>query len=187
MAEYRKTILARSAKLCADVIAGIPSVLVGVVVYALVVVRMKQFSALAGALAFAILILPLVARTTDELAKAVPDSLREAALALGAPRYKIATQIVLRTAAPGIRATTMLAVARVCGETAPLLFTAFDNDFWTSTPLEPTSSMQVRIFFYTLSASDDRHAQAWAAALVLLTLVVVLNLVARTLWRGRPA
>ena len=187
LAEYRTTVLARLVRFCADVLAGVPSILVGVVVYATLVVRMKHFSALAGSAALAVLMLPLVARTTDELARTVPDSLREAALALGAPRWKIAIQVVLRTAAPGIRAGTMLAVARVCGETAPLLFTAFDNDFWTQTPLEPTASMQVRIFFYTLSSSDDRHAQAWSAALVLLLLVVALNLAARGLWRRKPA
>ncbi len=185
LAEYRMTPLARVARLCADVLAGVPSILVGVVVYAVVVVRMKHFSGFAGAGALAILMLPLVARTTDELARSVPDSLREAALALGAPRHRIAVHIVLRTAAPGIGAGTMLAVARVCGETAPLLFTAFDNDFWAATPLDPAATMQVRIFFYTLSSSDDRHVQAWAAALVLVFLVIVLNVVARRLWRGR--
>jgi phosphate transport system permease protein len=187
LAEYRTSPLARAARFSADVLAGVPSILIGVVVYATVVVRMQQFSAIAGAAALAALMLPLVARTTDELARTVPDSLREAALALGAPRWKIAVHVVLRTALPGIRAGTMLAVARVCGETAPLLFTAFDNDFWTASPAEPTSSMQVRIFFYTLSSSDDRQAQAWAAALVLLALVLALNVLARRSWkRGAP-
>ncbi len=181
LAEYRATLLARTARFCADVLAGVPSILVGIVVYATVVVGMRSFSGLAGSLALAIMMLPLVARTTDALARTVPDALREAAIALGAPRWRIAIHVVLRTAAPGIRAGTMLAVARVCGETAPLLFTAFDNDFWARTPLEPTSSMQVRVFFYTLSAQGDRHAQAWAASLVLVALVMLLHVAARRL------
>ncbi len=183
LAEYRDSVLARAVRFCADVLAGIPSILVGVVVYATVVVGMKRFSGLAGAVSLAILMLPLVTRTTDELARTVPESLREAAIALGAPRWRIALQVILRTAAPGIRGGVMLAVARVCGETAPLLFTAFDNDFWTTSPLEPTSTMQVRIFFYTLSPRDDRHGQAWAAALVLVALVMILHAVSRRLSR----
>jgi phosphate transport system permease protein len=185
LAEYRATKLARAVRFSADVLSGVPSILVGIVVYATLVVRMRQFSALAGATALAIVMLPLVTRTTDELARTVPDSLREAALALGAPRWRIAVHVVLRTAAPGIRAGCMLAVARVCGETAPLLFTAFDNGFWSEGLLSPTSSLQVRIFTYTMQGGDDRHAQAWAAALVLVSFVVVLHLVARRLLRGR--
>ena len=184
LAEYRATWLARVVRFCADVLAGVPSILVGVVVYAVVVVRMQHFSTFAGALALAVLMLPLVARTTDVLARTVPDSLREAALALGASRWRIAIHVVLRTAAPGIRAGCMLAVARVSGETAPLLFTAFNNRFWNESFSDPTSSLQVQIFTYTMSPYDDWHAQAWAAALVLVALVVVLNLAARRVLRG---
>lgn len=184
LAEYRKTPLARAVRLAADVLSGIPSILVGVVVYATVVIRMKHFSAFAGAIALAILMLPIVTRTTDELARAVPESLREAALALGAPRWRIALHVVLRTAAPGIRAGCMLAVARVSGETAPLLFTAFNNRFWSESLLEPTSTLQVQIFTYTMSPYDDWHAQAWAAALVLVALVFVLNVAARRVVRA---
>jgi phosphate transport system permease protein len=188
LAEYRATPLARAVRFSADVLAGVPSIIVGVVVYATVVVRMQHFSTLAGAAALAILMLPLVARTTDELARTVPESLREAALALGASRWRIAIHVVLRTAAPGIRAGCMLAVARVCGETAPLLFTAFNNRFWNESFEDPTSSLQVQIFTYTMSPYDDWHAQAWAAALVLVAMVVVLNLAARRVLRGpRPA
>ncbi len=187
IAEYRTTWLARAARFSADVLAGVPSILVGVVVYAIVVVRMQRFSTFAGAVALATLMLPLVTRTTDELARAVPDSLREAALALGAPRWRIAIHVVLRTAAPGIRAGCMLAVARVAGETAPLLFTAFNNRFWNESLSDPTSSLQVQIFTYTMSPYSDWHAQAWAAALVLVTLVVVLNVGARRLVRGKKA
>jgi phosphate transport system permease protein len=179
LAEYRSSPLARAARFCADVLAGVPSILVGVVVYATIVVRMKHYSALAGAAALAVLMLPLVARTTDELARTVPDSLREAALALGASRWRIALHVVLRTAAPGIRTGCMLAVARVCGETAPLLFTAYNNRFWNETLLQPTSTLQVQIFTYTLTPNEDWHAQAWAAALVLIAIVVTLGGIAR--------
>ena len=188
LAEYQTTMLSRVVRFSADVLAGVPSIIVGVVVYATVVVRMHHFSTLAGALALAVLMLPLVARTTDELARTVPDSLREAALALGASRWRTAIHVVLRTAGPGIRAGCMLAVARVCGETAPLLFTAFNNRFWNESLEDPTSSLQVQIFTYTMSPYDDWHAQAWAAALVLVAIVVVLNLAARRVLRGpRPA
>jgi phosphate transport system permease protein len=179
LSEARGSSIARAARFCADVLAGVPSILVGMVVYATLVVRMRQFSALAGAGALAILMLPLVARTTDELARTVPDSLREAALALGAPRWRTAVQVVLKTAAPGIRTGCMLAVARVAGETAPLLFTAYNNRFWNESLEDPTSTLQVQIFTYTLTPNEDWHAQAWAAALVLVVLVVLLGVLAR--------
>jgi phosphate transport system permease protein len=187
LSEFRHTTLARAVRFAADVLAGVPSILVGVVVYSTVVVRMKHFSAFAGAASLAIVMLPLVARTTDALARTVPDSLREAALALGAPRWRTAIFVVLRTAAPGIRSGCMLAVARVCGETAPLLFTAYNNRFYSENLLHPTSSLQVQIFTYTMTPNDDWHAQAWAAALVLVGIVVVLNLVARRLLREGEA
>jgi phosphate transport system permease protein len=179
LAEFASTWFARVVRFSADVLAGVPSILHGVVVYATVVVRMKQFSALAGATALAIVMLPLVTRTTDELARGVPDSLREAALALGASRWRTAIFVVLPTAAPGIRSGCLLAVARVCGETAPLLFTAYSNRFWNDSLLSPTSTLQVQIFTYTMTPNEDWHAQAWAAALVLVALVVVLNVIAR--------
>jgi len=181
LAETRTTRLSRAVRFGADVLAGVPSILVGVVVYAVVVVRMKHFSAFAGAAALAIVMLPLVTRTTDIVARTVPDSLREAALALGASRWRTALFVVLRTAAPGVRSGCMLAVARACGETAPLLFTAYNNRFWSESLLEPTATLQVQIFTYTMTPRDDWHAQAWAAALVLVTFVVVLNIVARRL------
>lgn len=183
LAEYNATRLARAVRFAADVLAGVPSILFGVVVYAVVVVWMKHYSALAGALSLAMVMLPLVARTTDELARTVPDSLREAALALGAPRWRTALFVVLKTAAPGIRSGCLLAVARVCGETAPLLFTAYNNRFFTESLFEPTSTLQVQIFTYTMTPNDDWHAQAWAAALVLVVIVVALNLLARRLVR----
>lgn len=181
LAEHARAPLARVVRSAADVLAGVPSILLGVVVYATVVVRMKHYSAFAGATALAIVMLPLVTRTTDELARAVPDSLREGALALGASRWRTTVFVVLRTAAPGIRSGCLLAVARVCGETAPLLFTAFNSRFFVGSLLEPTSTLQVQIFTYTMTPNDDWHAQAWAASLVLVALVVVLNVVARRL------
>jgi phosphate transport system permease protein len=187
LSEFKRTLLARSVRFAADVLVGVPSILVGVVVYATVVVRMKHFSAFAGAASLAIVMLPLVTRTTDVLARTVPDSLREAALALGASRWRTAIFVVLRTAAPGIRSGCMLAVARVCGETAPLLFTAYNNRFYNESLLDPTSTLQVQIFTYTMTPRDDWHAQAWAAALVLVAIVVVLNVFARRLLRERES
>ena len=184
LAEYRATWVARTVRFSADVLAGVPSILVGAVVYVTMVRPLHHHSTWAGALALAVLMLPIVARTTDELARTVPESLREAALALGATRWRFAIHVVLRTAAPGIVAGCMLAVARVSGETAPLLFTAFNNSFWNESLSDPTSSLQVQIFTYTMSPYDDWHAQAWAAALVLVLIVVVLNLAARRVLRG---
>jgi phosphate transport system permease protein len=148
---------------------------------------MKHFSAFAGAASLAIVMLPLVTRTTDLAAQAVPDALREASLALGASRWRTAIQVVLREAAPGVRSGAMLAVARACGETAPLLFTAYNNRFFAGGLFEPTSTLQVQIFTYTMTPNDDWHAQAWAAALCLVAIVVALNVLARRLLRVAKA
>jgi len=169
----------------ADVMSGVPSITVGIFVYALVVLTTKQFSALAGGIALAILMLPTVTRTTEELLKLVPESLREAALGLGVPKWRATLRVMLRTAAPGIATGVMLAVARVAGETAPLLFTAFNNRFWSSSLNEPTASLPVNIYTYAVSPYEEWHRQAWAAALVLLLLVLLLNISARLLVRNR--
>jgi phosphate transport system permease protein len=150
-----------------------------------VVITTKQFSALAGGIALAILMLPTVTRTTEELLKLVPESLREAALGLGLPKWRATLRVMLRTAAPGIATGVMLAVARVAGETAPLLFTAFNNRFWSSGLNEPTASLPVNIYTYAVSPYEEWHRQAWAAALVLLLLVLLLNISARLLVRNR--
>jgi len=184
LAELAPRNVARAVRFAADVLAGVPSILVGIVVYAVVVVRMKHFSAFAGALALAIVMFPIVTRTTDALARSVPNGLREAAIALGAPRWRTSIFVVLRTAAPGIRSGCMLAVARVCGETAPLLFTAYNNRFYSESLFDPTSTLQVQIFTYTLTPNEDWHAQAWAAALVLLAIVIILHFLARRLWKA---
>lgn len=179
LAEYGDRGFGRAVRFAADVMSGVPSITVGLFIYTLVVVRVKHFSTLAGALALAILMLPTITRTTEELIKLVPDSLREAALGLGVPRYRATLFVVVRTALPGIMTGIMLAIARVAGETAPLLFTAFSNRFWSNSLDEPTASLPVQIYTYAVSPYEDWHRQAWTAAFVLVTMVLVLNLSAR--------
>lgn len=187
LAEYGDRGFGRLVRFAADVMSGIPSITVGLFVYSLVVMRVKHFSAIAGAMALAILMLPTVTRTTEELLKLVPEALREAALGLGVPRYRATIFVVLRTALPGITTGIMLAVARVAGETAPLLFTAFSNRFWSTSINEPTASLPVQIYTYAVSPYDDWHRQAWTAAFVLVSMVLVLNLIARltVYYKGR--
>lgn len=185
LAEFGTTRFGNAVRFCADVMAGVPSITVGLFVYALLVIKTKQFSAIAGGLALAVLMLPTVTRTTEELLKLVPESLREAALGLGVPKWRATLRVVLRTAAPGIATGIMLAVARVAGETAPLLFTAFSNRFWSDGLNEPTASLPVQIYTYAVSPYEDWHRQAWAAALVLVVLVLLLNVTARVLVRHR--
>jgi len=177
--------LAPTVRFCLDVMSGIPSITIGLFVYALLVVPQKHFSALSGGFALGILMLPTVTRTTEELLRLVPDVLREGALALGVPRWRAILSVVLPTAGGGIVTGVMLAVARVAGETAPLLFTAFGNQYWTSSLNEPIGSLPMQIFTYAVSPYDEWHAQAWAAALLLVALVFVLNVAARLLVRRR--
>jgi phosphate transport system permease protein len=185
LAEFGATKFGQAVRFAADVMSGVPSITVGIFVYSLVVVTTKQFSALAGGMALAILMLPMVTRTTEELLKLVPESLREAALGLGVPKWRATLRVMLRTAAPGIAVGIMLSVARVAGETAPLLFTAFNNRFWSTGVNEPTASLPVNIYTNAVSPYEDWHRQAWAAALVLLLTVLVLNITARFLVRSR--
>lgn len=185
LSEYGDRRFGKIVRFAADVMSGVPSITVGIFVYSLVILRTKQFSAWAGGLALAILMLPTVTRTTEELLRLVPGALREAALGLGVPRYRTTLSVVLRTALPGIATGVMLAIARVAGETAPLLFTAFNNRFWAHSANEPTASLPVQIFTYAVSPYEEWHRQAWAAALVLVLLVLVLNLSARILVRHR--
>lgn len=175
----------RVVRFTAEVLSGVPSIVVGIVAYALLVVPMKRFSALAGAVALAILMLPTLARTTEELVRLVPPSLREASLALGVPQWKTSLRVVLRTALGGIVTGVLLAVARAAGETAPLLFTALNNQYWNFKADQPTASLTVQIFNYAISPFEDWHQKAWSAALVLLLLVGGLNLAARALTRNR--
>ena len=185
LAEFGHSRFGKLVRFSADVMSGVPSITVGIFVYSLVVLQTKQFSALAGGIALAVLMLPTVTRTTEELLKLVPESLREAALGLGLPKWRATLRVMLRTAAPGIATGVMLAVARVAGETAPLLFTAFNNRFWSSGLNEPTASLPVNIYTYAVSPYEEWHRQAWTAALVLLLLVLLLNVSARLLVRNR--
>jgi phosphate transport system permease protein len=169
----------------ADVLNGIPSIVIGVFVYALVVMPMKRFSALAGGLALGFIMIPLVMRTTEEMVRLVPRSLREAALALGTPWWRTILRVVLRTATTGVTTGVMLAVARVGGETAPLLFTAFNNPYWSTKLDRPIASLTVQVYDYAIAPYDDWHRQAWAAALVLMTITLLLNVLARLAGRQR--
>jgi len=185
LAEFGDSRFGKWVRFSADVMSGVPSITIGIFVYSLVVLTTKQFSAFAGGVALAILMLPTVTRTTEELLKLVPESLREAALGLGIPKWRATLRVMLRTAAPGIATGVMLAVARVAGETAPLLFTAFNNRFWSNGFNEPTASLPVNIYTYAVSPYEEWHRQAWAAALVLLLMVLILNISARLLVRSR--
>ena len=171
----------------ADVLNGVPSIVWGMVAYALAVVPFKTFSAYSGGLALGFIMIPLVLRTTEEVLVLVPRSYREAALALGLPQWKMIARIVLPTALKGIITGVLVALARVAGETAPLIFTAFNNAYWNRGLNQPISSLPYMIWIYGISAYDDWHRQAWAAALVLLTLVLVVNVVSRLVLARRMA
>ena len=168
-----------------DTLTGIPSIVTGVFVYAILVLPMKHFSALSGGVALALIMVPIVGRTTEEMLKLVPHSMREGALALGAPQWRVTLGVVLPAAAPGIATGAMLAIARISGETAPLLFTAFGSRFFPSSLNEPIASLTVQIYNYAISPYDEWHAQAWAATLVLMTLVLGINIIVRFLTRKR--
>jgi phosphate transport system permease protein len=169
----------------ADTLTGIPSIVTGVFVYTILVLPMKHFSALAGGVALALVMVPIVARTTEEMLKLVPHSLREGALALGAPQWRVTLGVVIPAGASGIATGAMLAIARVSGETAPLLFTAFGSRFFNYYLDQPIASLTVQIYSYALSPYDEWHAQAWAATLVLMTLILSINIIVRFLTRKR--
>ena len=175
----------QAVRFIAEVLSGVPSIVIGVVAYGLVVVPMKRFSALAGAVALAILMMPTLARTTEDLVRLVPTTLREASLALGVAQWKTSLRVVLKTALGGILTGVLLAVSRAAGETAPLLFTSLNNQYWNFLPDQPTASLTVQIFNYAISPYEDWHEKAWAAALVLLMMVGLLNLGSRLLARSR--
>lgn len=186
LAAHGQSRLGSTVRFCADVLNGVPSIVVGIFAYTLVVLPMKGFSAYAGAIALAVIMLPIVARTTEEMICLVPGSLREAALALGVPMWRTTIWVVLRTARSGIITGMTLSIARVAGETAPLLFTAFGNQYWQSGLRGPISSLPVQIYTYAISPFDDWHRQAWAGALVLTTLISVTSLSVRFMTRVRP-
>ena len=185
LAEHGHSRFGSTVRFCADVLNGVPSIVVGIFAYTLVVLPMKGFSAYAGGLALGVIMLPIIARTTEEMICLVPSSLREAALALGVPMWRTTIWVVLRTARSGIITGIMLAVSRVAGETAPLLFTAFGNQYWQSGLRGPISSLPVQIYTYAISPFDDWHRQAWAGALVLMTLISLTSLSVRLMTRGR--
>ncbi len=170
----------------ADVLNGVPSIVWGMVVYAMLVVPFKTFSAYAGGVALGLMMIPLVMRTTEEVLVLVPQGYREAALALGIARWRVIIVIVARTALKGIVTGVLVALARVAGETAPLLFTALGNSFWSHRLSEPIAALPLQIFSYAISPYDDWHRQAWAGALVLMGLILLLNISVRVLSRGRP-
>jgi len=171
----------------ADLLNGMPSIVIGIFVYTVVVLPMKQFSALAGGLALGIMMIPIMTRSSEEFLRAVPRSLREASLALGASRATTIVRVVVPAASRGIVTAALLGLARVAGETAPLLFTSLSNAFWSEGLLNPTASLPVMIYNYAISPYEDWQRQAWAAGLVLLTLVLVSNLAARQVVGRRQA
>jgi len=179
MSEYAGTRFAALVRFAADTLNGVPSIVIGLFAYAVVVVPFKQFSALAGGFALGTMMIPIIARTTEELLLLVPGSMREGALALGATRARAVFSVVLPAALPGIMTGIVLALARIAGETAPLLFTAFNNRFFNIRLTQPLSSLTVQVFTYATGPYEDWHRQAWAGALVLVTIVFACSLAAR--------
>jgi phosphate transport system permease protein len=174
LAEFgRGRALATAIRFTADVLNGVPSIVMGIAIYSLIVVQQKHFSALAGGVALAIMMVPTITRTTEEMLATVPHAIREAALGLGVPKWRTVLSVSLRTASPGIITGCMLAFARVAGETAPLLFTAFGNQFWSFTLNEPIAALPLQIYVYALSPYDEWHRLAWAGSLVLIVLIMV--------------
>ncbi len=187
LAESARPRLAGAIRFLADVLAGVPSIVLGILGYALIVAPMRHFSALAGGAALAALMLPPIARATEEALRLVPRAEREAALALGIPRWRATLSVVLPAAVPGLTTGAMLALARAAGETAPLLFTAFGNAFWSVSPLGPMAALPLQIYQYAISPYDDWRRQAWAGALVLVAAVALLGAAARLATRAsRP-
>jgi phosphate transport system permease protein len=187
LSEFAGRPAAHAVRYAADLLNGVPSIVVGIFVYTLVVLPMKHFSALAGGLALGVMMIPVMTRSTEEFLRAVPVSLREASLALGATRAGTILRVVVPAASRGIVTAAMLGLARVAGETAPLLFTALGNRFWSEGFLQPTASLPVMIYTYAVAPYEDWHRQAWAAGLVLLALVLGANLGARLLLSRRQA
>ncbi len=184
LAEYGGGRLGTAIRFLTDVLTGVPSITIGIFAYTMVVLPMRGFSTLAGGFALAIIMIPTVTRATEEMMKLVPGSLREASLALGTPQWKTVLRVVVPTAMGGIVTGAMLAVARAAGETAPLLFTAFGNRFWSTALDRPIAALPLQVFTYALSPYDDWRAQAWAGAFVLVALVLAINVVARFFARG---
>ncbi len=182
LAEYsQKTWLGEAVRFVNDILLSAPSIVLGLFVYTLVVARMGHFSALAGAIALGFIVLPVVVRTTDEMLRLVPVQMREAALSLGVPQWKVIVQVLYRASLPGIATGILLALARISGETAPLLFTALNNQYWSSNLLAPMANVPVVIFQYAMSPYNNWHTLAWAGAFVLTVFVLLIGLIARAL------
>jgi phosphate transport system permease protein len=187
LAEYSQTSwIGETVRFVNDILLSAPSIVLGLFVYTLVVAQMGHFSALAGAIALAFIVLPVVVRTTDEMLRLVPSQMREAALSLGVPQWKVIVQVLYRASLPGIVTGILLALARISGETAPLLFTALNNQYWTTDILAPMANVPVVIFQYAMSPYDSWHTLAWAAAFILTLFVLAVSLAARALvWRNK--
>jgi len=178
-AEYRGTRFASAARFAADTLNGVPSIVIGMFAYGIAVLPFNHFSALAGGVALGIMMIPLIMRTTEELLLLVPATLREGALALGATRGRAVFTVVLPAALPGIMTGILLALARIAGETAPLLFTSFNNRYWSTNVMQPIATLTIQVFTYAISPYEDWHRQAWAGALVLVTMVLLCSVLAR--------
>jgi phosphate transport system permease protein len=185
LAEYRRTRLANTVRFLADVLNGLPSIVLGIFAWQFLVKPLGHYSAIAGGIALAAMMIPMVTRTTEEMVRLVPTSLREAAMALGYSRARTALTVVLRTATAGIVTGVLVAVARIAGETAPLIFTAFGNAFWSVRLGEPIAAMPLQIYLYATGPYDDWRRLAWAGSLVLITLVFVISVAARFATRSR--
>lgn len=185
LAEHKRTPLANTVRFLSDVLNGIPSIVMGIFAWQLLVRPVGHFSALSGGVALGAMIIPLVTRTTEELIRTVPNSLREAALALGYQRWRTSLSVILRTAMPGIVTGALVAIARIAGETAPLLFTAFGNQFWSTSLRQPIAALPLQIFTYAISPYDEWHSLAWAGALVLIGIVLIISIAARFATRSR--
>ncbi len=185
LAEYGTNKFAQTIRFLTDVLNGLPSIVMGLFAYALLVIPMKSFSGLAGGVALSVLMIPVIVRTTEEVVKLVPHALREAALALGIRRWRVVLNVVLSTAKPGIVTAVILSIARIAGETAPLLFTSFGNQFWQTNIMEPVAALPLQIFTYAISPFEDWQAKAWAGALVLVAFCLVINVSARWIIQSR--
>jgi phosphate transport system permease protein len=185
LAEFGKGYLATSVRFLVDVLAGVPSIVIGIFIYTLVVLPMKRFSAIAGALALAMIMIPTIVRATEEAIRLVPQTLREAGLALGAPYWRVTLEIVLVSARKAIISGVLLSIARIAGETAPLLFTALGNRFFVTVLDRPMSSLPVQIYSYAVSPYEDWHRQAWAATFLLVMFILVVNMSVRLFTRAK--
>jgi phosphate transport system permease protein len=181
LAEFSGSTTAFIVRYAADLLNGVPSIVIGIFAYALAVLPFKQFSTLAGGFALGLMMIPITLRSTEEFLRGVPNALREASMALGASKWKTIASVIVPAAYRGILTAILLAFARVAGETAPLLFTAFGNRFWSQGWSQPTASLPAMIYAYAIAPYDDWHRQAWAAGLVLLGLILIINIVARAI------